>query len=241
MCRVRISVIIPVHDEENALPFVLRAVPRDLVEEIVVVDNGSRDRSAAVARAGGATVLEEARLGYGAACLRGIDHLRLKRPDVVVFLDGDGSDDPAEIPGLVQPILRGGCDLVIGARVAGRREIGAMLPQARLGNRIATLLIRLLYGARFTDLGPFRAIRFDRLLDLGMQDRGCGWTVEMQVRAALRRLRCVEVPVSCGRRRGGRSKITGTLRGTLRAGWSILWTIFRTRVGLAARAATRSG
>jgi glycosyltransferase involved in cell wall biosynthesis len=237
---VRVSVIIPVHDEEEALPLVLGSIPRELVDEVVVVDNGSRDRSAAVARAGGATVLEEPRLGYGAACLRGLDHLRLRRPDVVVFLDGDGSDDPAELPRLLEPIASHGCDLVIGARAPDRREPGAMPPQARLGNWVATRLMRMLYGARFTDLGPFRAVRLDRLLGLGMRDRGCGWTVEMQVKAARRRLRCAEVPVSRRRRRGGRSKVSGTLRGTLRAGWAILWTIFRYRVAPAARAAARS-
>jgi glycosyltransferase involved in cell wall biosynthesis len=223
---VRIAVIIPVHDEEASLPLVLAAIPRDLVEEVVVVDNASVDGSAAAARAGGATLLEEPRLGYGAACLKGIAYLTRKRPDAVVFLDGDYSDHPEEMPRLLAPIQRGESDLVIGSRILGRREPGALLPQARVGNWIATRLIRLLYGGRFTDLGPFRAIRFDRLLELGMRDRDFGWTAEMQVKAVKRGLRTAEVPVSY-RRRAGVSKITGTLRGTLRAGHKILWVVFR--------------
>ncbi len=225
---MRIAVVIPVHNEEGALPLVFAAIPRDLVEEVVVVDNASTDGSAAAARAGGATLLEEPRLGYGAACLKGIAYLARKRPDVVVFLDGDHSDHPEEMPRLLAPILQGESDLVIGSRVLGRREPGSLLPQARAGNWLATRLIRLLYGGRFTDLGPFRAIRFERLLDLGMRDRDFGWTAEMQVKAVKRGLRTAEVPVSY-RRRAGVSKITGTLRGTLRAGHKILWTIFRHR------------
>jgi glycosyltransferase involved in cell wall biosynthesis len=226
---MRIAVLIPARDEETSLPRVLDAIPRELVSEVVVVDNDSTDGTAAAARAHGATLLREPRRGYGAACLKGMEYLAVKRPDVVVFLDADYSDHPEEMPALLQPILRGERDLVIGSRVLGRREPGALRPQARLGNWIATRLIHLLYGARFTDLGPFRAIRFDRLLQLGMTDRDFGWTVEMQVRAVRRGLLWAEVPVSY-RRRLGVSKITGTFTGTLRAGHKILWTIVRHRV-----------
>ena len=228
MPDMRIAVLIPAHNESAALPRVLDAIPKDLVEEVVVVDNASTDGTAGVARAGGATLLEEPRLGYGAACLRGIDYLKVKRPDVVVFLDGDFSDHPEEMPALVEPIRRGACDLVIGSRVLGRREPGALLPHARLGNILATGLIRLLHGARFTDLGPFRAIRFDRLLELEMRDQGFGWTVEMQVKAVRRGLVALEVPVSY-RKRLGVSKISGTLGGSLRAGYTILRTVLRNR------------
>jgi glycosyltransferase involved in cell wall biosynthesis len=223
---VRIAAIIPVRNEETSLPLVLAALPRDLIEEVVVVDNGSTDGTATVARSRGATVLEERRGGYGAACLRGIEYLRAGRPDVVVFLDGDYSDHPEEMPLLLDPILRGESDLVIGSRLLGRREPGSLLPQALAGNWLATRLMRLFYGGRFTDLGPFRAIRFEALLGLGMRDRGFGWTAEMQVKALKGGLRTREVPVSY-RRRVGTSKITGTLTGTLRAGAKIFWTIFR--------------
>ena len=224
---MRVAVVIPAHNEEGALSDVLAAVPPNLVEEIVVVDNASVDRTAEVARARGATVVAEPHLGYGAACLRGIDHLMDRPPEVLVFLDGDGSDDPAEIGRLVEPIERGTADLVIGSRTLGAREAGALLPQARAGNWLATRLIRLFYGGRFTDLGPFRAIRFQSLLDLAMRDRDFGWTVEMQIKASKRRLRCTEIPVSYRRRRAGVSKITGTLAGSIRAGRKILWTVVR--------------
>ncbi len=223
---MRVAMIIPAHNEESSLPLVLDAIPAGLVEEIVVVDNGSTDRTADAARSRGVTVVREPRCGYGAACLRGLEHLRARRPDVVVFLDADYSDHPEEMPWLLEPIARDGVDLVIGSRVLGRREPGALLPQARLGNWLATRLIRLLYGGRFTDLGPFRAVRFEALLALGMADGDFGWTAEMQVKALKKGLRVLEVPVSY-RRRIGRSKITGTLSGTLKAGAKILWTIGR--------------
>ncbi len=220
---MRVAVIIPAHNEESSLPLVLDAIPAGLVEEIVVVDNASTDRTADAARSGGASLVFEPRRGYGAACLRGVAHLGVKRPDVVVFLDADYSDHPEEMPRLLEPIARDGMDLVIGSRVLGRLEPGALLPQARLGNWLATRLMRLLFGGRFTDLGPFRAVRFEALLGLGMADRNFGWTAEMQVKALKRGLRVREVPVSY-RRRVGRSKITGTVSGTLKAGAKILWT-----------------
>jgi len=226
---MRIAVIIPAHNEERSLPMVLDAIPAGLVEEVVVVDNASTDRTADAARSRGATILFEPRRGYGAACLRGLEHLKTTRPDVVVFLDADYSDHPEEMPGLLEPIARGGADLVIGSRVLGTRERGALLPQARAGNWLAARLIRVLYGGRCTDLGPFRAVRFEALLALGMADRDFGWTAEMQVKALRRGLRVLEVPVSY-RRRIGASKITGTVSGTVKAGAKILWTIGRNRI-----------
>lgn len=224
--QVRVAVVIPARNEEASLPLVLGAIPRQLVDEVVVVDNASSDGTAEVARAAGASILFEPRPGYGAACLRGVEYLRIRMPDVVVFLDADFSDHPEEMPLLLEPIARDAADLVIGSRVKTLRERGALLPQARAGNWLATRLMRLFYGGRFTDLGPFRAIRFGALLDLGMADRGFGWTVEMQVKALQAGLRTGEVPVSY-RRRVGVSKITGTVSGTIRAGARILWTLAR--------------
>lgn len=222
-----IDVVIPALNEEASLPLVLADIPRPPVRRIVVADNGSADSTARVAREGGAEVVEASRRGYGSACLAGLDHLRRTGPpDVVVFVDADYSDHPDELPRLVAPILAGEADLVIGSRVLGRRERGALLPQARAGNLVACLLIRLFYGQRFTDLGPFRAVRWDALERLEMSDPNFGWTAEMQVKAVRRGLRSTEVPVSY-RRRVGISKITGTVSGTLRAGYKILWTVAR--------------
>ena len=220
----RIAVIIPALNEERSLPLVLAGLPRERIHEIVVVDNGSTDNTAQVARDGGARVVQEPRRGYGSACLAGI--AALDDPGIVVFLDADHSDDPADFPSVVSPILEDRADLVIGSRVLGEREKGALLPQALFGNWLATRLIHWIWGPRFTDLGPFRAIRADALRRLDMQDRDFGWTVEMQIKAARHGLRCVEVPVSY-RRRVGRSKITGTIGGSVRAAHKILFTIFR--------------
>ncbi len=222
-----VDVVIPALNEEASLPLVLAGLPRPPVRRVVVADNGSRDGTARVAREGGAEVVEATRRGYGSACLAGLDHLRRTGPpEVVVFLDADFSDHPEELPSLVAPILAGEADLVIGSRVLGRREKGALLPQARAGNLVACLLIRLFYGHRFTDLGPFRAIRWDALERLHMADPDFGWTAEMQVKAVRLGLRCAEVAVSY-RRRVGASKITGTVSGTVRAGVKILWTVGR--------------
>lgn len=224
--------VIPALNEEASIGRVLADIPRSgagfVLEHVVVVDNGSRDGTAEAARRGGAETLSEPRRGYGQACLTGIAWLSTpgRRPDILVFLDADYSDFPAELPGVVAPIASGEADLVIGSRVIGHREAGALLPQARFGNWLATRLIRLFWGASWTDLGPFRAIRFDRYEELGMVDRNFGWTVEMQVKGARRGLRGVEVPVSY-RKRIGSSKVTGTIHGTLAAGTKILWTIFR--------------
>ncbi len=222
-----IDVVIPAFNEETSLPLVLSDIPRPPVRRIVVVDNNSTDDTAGVAGAGGATVVREQRPGYGSACLSGLDHLRHHDPPViVVFLDADYSDHPDELPRVVAPILDGRADLVIGSRALGENEPGALLPQARVGNLVACQLIRLLYRHRYTDLGPFRAIRWQALEQLEMSDPDFGWTAEMQVKALRRGLRVTEVPVSY-RRRIGVSKITGTLRGTLMAGYKILWTVLR--------------
>ncbi|GAA3927063.1 glycosyltransferase family 2 protein [Hymenobacter algoricola] len=225
-----IDVIIPAYNEEQSIGRVLAEIPAGLVREVLVVDNNSRDQTGAVARAAGATVLREDRPGYGYACLAGMAHCfarpAAEQPAIIVFLDGDYSDYPEEMPALLAPILRGEADLVIGSRALGERESGAMLPQQIFGNWLATSLMRLFYGARFTDLGPFRAIRTEALQQIGMQDQTYGWTVEMQLKAAKLRLRSQEVPVRY-RRRIGVSKVSGTVKGTLGAGYKILWTIFK--------------
>lgn len=269
---MRAAAIIPARDEREGLERTLRALPKERLARIVVVDNGSGDGTAEVAREHGVTVVDEPRQGYGRACLAGIACLaespESERPEVVVFLDADGSDDPAELDALLAPLRRSfgdrpeadrddggsgattpgspapgadasengrgavsprslaeiGFDLVIGSRTRGKMEPGAHPLHARLGNRLATGLIRLLHGYRFTDLGPFRAIRWETLTALGMRDPDYGWTAEMQVKAARARVCAAEVPVSC-RRRVGKSKISGTFAGSLLAGIKILLTV----------------
>ena len=226
----KIMVIIPAFNEADSIVRVINDIPKELVYEIVVVDNGSIDGTERKALDAGATVLSEDRRGYGFACLRGIDYAKSKpafeKPDIIVFLDGDYSDYPQEMEYLVKPILESDYDLVIGSRRLGSREGGSMLPQAVFGNALATTLIRLLHGAEFTDLGPFRAIKFDRLLELNMEDKTFGWTAEMQVKAVKMGLKYCEVPVSY-RKRIGISKVTGTFTGTVKAGYKILWTILK--------------
>lgn len=225
-----IDVIIPAYNEEGSIGFVVKELPREMVRDIIVCNNNSRDNTASVAAAAGAVVVEEKRPGYGSACLRGMAHIaarpREEWPEVVVFIDGDHSDYPEQLPELVAPIISQGQDLVIGSRALGDLEPGSMQPQQIFGNWLATTLIKLIYGNQFTDLGPFRAIKYSSLLELKMEDPDFGWTVEMQVKAAKADMACTEVPVRY-RKRIGTSKISGTLKGTLLAGHKILWTIFK--------------
>ncbi len=222
---IRVDAVIPALDEADSLGLVLDALPSPPVRRVVVADNGSTDATARIARERGATVVFEPRRGYGAACLKALEALASDPPDVVLFLDADLSDDPAEAPAVLAPILEGRADLVVGSRVLGLSEPGALSPHARFGNWLATRLLRAFYGARYTDLGPFRAIRYGALMALDMRDRDFGWTVEMQVKAARHGLRHTEVPVRY-RRRVGRSKISGTVGGSARAGVKILRTVF---------------
>lgn len=226
-----IDVLIPAYNEEKSLPLVLADIPKNLIRQIIVCDNGSKDGTADVAQAGGALVIHQPERGYGNACLAGIRYLQnlppSEQPDIVVFLDGDYSDYPTELPNVVAPILEEGKDMVIGSRSKGGLQPGAMTLPQRFGNWLAPLLIRWFYGYRFSDLGPFRAIRWDKLLALQMADKNFGWTVEMQVKAAKMKLNCVEVPVRYRKRAGGKSKVSGTIRGTILAGWKIIATILK--------------
>ena len=225
-----IDLIIPAYNEEGAIGKVIGDVPSDWVRDVIVCDNNSTDGTAAVAKAAGAIVLDAPRQGYGSACLRGMAYiagrLASEKPDIVVFLDADYSDHPEELPKVVAPIIEGGMDLVIGSRALGEMESGSMMPQQIFGNWLAITLIRLFYNYHFTDLGPFRAIKYRHLVALEMEDPDYGWTVEMQVKAAKQGLKTTEVPVSY-RRRVGESKVSGTVKGSLLAGHKILWTIFK--------------
>lgn len=230
MSKPRISVIIPAFNEEASIARVLADIPSGLVEEVLVCDNNSTDNTAEEAHRAGATVVFQPEPGYGAACLKGMEYLQQKpanqQPDIVVFLDGDYADHPEQMMAVVSPILEADFDLVIGSRALGRMEAGAMQPQQIFGNWLATNLIWLFFKYRFSDLGPFRAIKWAKLLALNMQDRDYGWTVEMQVKAAKAGLRCTEVPVDY-RCRIGTSKVSGTLKGSILAGHKIIWTIFK--------------
>ncbi len=223
--KLMIDVIIPALNEEESLPLVLNEIPEGWVRRVVVVDNGSTDRTAEVAEDLGAIVIRENERGYGAACLAGLTFLAEKPPQIVVFLDGDHSDYPSELPRLIEPILLDDVEMVIGSRTIGKREKGALLPQAIFGNKLACTLVEVLYGYQFSDLGPFRAITWNALEKMSMKDRDFGWTVEMQIKAARLGISSTEVPVSY-RKRIGKSKITGTVKGTFKAGYKILYTIF---------------
>jgi len=222
----RVSVVIPALNEEQSIGKVVAAVPA-WVDEILVVDNGSTDRTAETARAAGARVIPEPVRGYGKACQSGV--AASNSPDILVFLDGDSSDVPGEMDGLVGPIAADRADFVLGSRLLGRAELGSLTPQQRFGNALACTLMKWFWRARYTDLGPFRAIRRTLLDSLGMRDVGYGWTIEMQIKATRNGARVIEVPVSY-RKRIGKSKISGTVKGTIGAGAKILATIARYRL-----------
>lgn len=223
-----VKVIIPAYNEQNSIGKVIQDIPAAWVKEIVVVNNNSSDCTVQHAQDAGATVLQEPRQGYGFACLHGIEYVsqQPETPDIIVFMDADYSDYPEELPQVVAPIVEEKADLVIGSRALGERERGSMTFPQVFGNWLATRLLRWLYGAYFTDLGPFRAIRYSSLVQLEMQDQTYGWTVEMQLKAAKAGLRCTEVPVRY-RQRIGVSKVSGTVKGTIMAGYKIIWTIIK--------------
>ena len=225
---MNIKVIIPAFNEQNAVGNVVNDIPENLVNEVIVVDNGSTDDTQQIARAAGATVLVERKKGYGNACLKGLKYIEglKEKPDIIVFLDADYSDFPGEMNKVVEPIIKDNFDMVIGSRALGKKEKGSMTIPQVFGNWLATNLIQLFYGVRFTDLGPFRAIRYKQLQELNMRDPTYGWTVEMQVKAAKHRLLSTEVPVNY-RKRIGVSKVSGTIKGTFLAGYKIIWTIIK--------------
>ena len=226
--RKKISVIIPAYNEQDSVGLVLKGIPSALIDEVVLVNNASTDKTAEVAKQAGATVLMENQKGYGKACLKGIDYLNGKtdKPEIVVFLDADYSDHPEELSNLIKPIIENGFDMVLGSRSLGERERGSMTPQQVFGNWLACLLMKWLFDSRFTDLGPFRAIKYEKLVELNMRDEDFGWTVEMQVKAIKKGYKYTEVPVSY-RKRIGVSKVSGTIYGTVMAGYKIITTIFK--------------
>ena len=228
MYKPFIAVIIPAFNEEASIGKVISDIPRAFVQEIIVCDNGSTDSTALKATQSGASVVSEPRSGYGWACLKGMEYVDSwdRKPDIVVFLDGDYADYPDEIPDVVRPIVEEGYDMVIGSRPLGHPQPGSLTPPQIFGNWLATSLIKLFYGYKFTDLGPFRAIKYDKLRELQMEDKTYGWTVEMQVKAARLGFTTTEVPVQY-RPRIGQSKVSGTIKGTFLAGYKILWTIFK--------------
>lgn len=228
---LHVAIIIPARNEESPLPGVLAEIPPGIAVTTLVVDNGSTDRTAEVARQAGALVIREPRAGYGYACATGVRAAVERGAEVLIFLDGDGSFDPAQIPDLLAPIEAGRAELVLGTRLAGDLERGAMPSHARFGNWLVARLMGWLYGLGVTDLGPFRAIRADLLARLGMQEMTYGWPTEMMVKAARLGTRVVEVPVRYRVRRGGRSKVSGTVRGTLLATYFILFVTLRYAFG----------
>ena len=223
-----VAVIIPAHNEERSIGKVVRDIPSKFAQHIIVVSNCSTDNTMEVAKNAGAIVLEEERKGYGWACLKGIEKAMEYNPDIIVFMDGDYSDYPEELPALIAPILNDNMDLVIGSRVLGKREKGSLTPQQVFGNWLATKLIRLFYGGKFTDLGPFRAIKFSSLQKLKMSDKTYGWTIEMQIKTVKQKMHYCEVPVDY-RKRIGVSKVSGTVKGTILAGIKIIFAVFKYR------------
>ncbi|MDA9290035.1 glycosyltransferase family 2 protein [Polaribacter sp.] len=222
-----ITVIIPAYNEQDSIANVVNDIP-EIVNEIIVINNNSTDNTAMNAKNAGATVLYESRKGYGYACLKGLDYIEKQKakPEIVVFLDGDYSDYPAQLTELISPIITKNIDFVLGARVKEQRELGAMTPQQIFGNWLATSLMKLFFGATFTDLGPFRAIKYEKLMALKMEDKTYGWTVEMQLKALKQQLTYLEIPVRY-RNRIGVSKVSGTIKGTIFAGIKILTWIFK--------------
>jgi glycosyltransferase involved in cell wall biosynthesis len=228
MIKAIIDVVIPAYNEEKSVGRVISDIPKDIVRHIVVGNNGSTDNTAAVAKSEGSIVVNEEIKGYGNACLAALSWIadQAIHPDIIVFMDGDYSDHPEQLIALVQPILENDYQLVIGSRALGKRDKNSMTVPQVFGNWLATNLIRIIYGLKFTDLGPFRAIKYDDLMQLNMKDRDFGWTVEMQVKAARLKYKCTEIPVDY-RARIGTSKVSGTIKGTIMAGYKILWTIFK--------------
>ena len=222
-----IKVIIPAYNEEDSIALVIKDIP-NIVSEIIVIDNNSTDATPITAKNAGATVLSETRKGYGYACLKGMEYIanQSTKPDIIVFLDGDFSDYPEELTKIVAPIIDNNIDFVVGSRVKELREKNSMTPQQVFGNWLATTLMKLFFGAKFTDLGPFRAIKYQKLLDLNMQDKTYGWTIEMQLKSIKQKLTYIEVPVNY-KKRIGVSKVSGTIKGTIFAGIKILGWIFK--------------
>jgi glycosyltransferase involved in cell wall biosynthesis len=221
-----VSVVIPCLDEADAIADVIREVLDAGADEVVVVDNGSTDATAAVAARAGAVVVSEPRRGYGRACASGLDRVRADT-DIVCFMDGDGSDVPSFLPAVVGPVADGSADFVMGSRLRGQREPGSMTPQQIVAGWLAGLLLRAVYGARFTDMSPFRALSIERIRGLGMTEMTYGWNLEMQMRVAAAGWRIREIPVDHRRRRGGTSKVSGNLRAGLAAAWKIATTFLR--------------
>ena len=222
-----IKVIIPAYNEEDSIALVIKDIP-NIVSEIIVIDNNSTDATPINAKNAGATVLSETRKGYGYACLKGMEYIanQSTKPDIIVFLDGDFSDYTEELTKIVAPIIANNIDFVVGSRVKELREKNSMTPQQVFGNWLATTLMKVFFGAKFTDLGPFRAIKYQKLLDLNMQDKTYGWTIEMQLKSIKQKLTYIEVPVNY-KKRIGVSKVSGTIKGTIFAGIKILGWIFK--------------
>lgn len=226
--QTKVVVIIPAMNEEKSIGKVIEELPKNIVSDVLVCNNGSSDDTENVAKNAGAIVLNEPRPGYGWACLKGMEYASQmdRKPDIIVFIDGDYSDYPGELPQVIAPIIENDIDLVIGSRALGAKEKGSMTFPQRFGNWLATRLMGLFYGVRYTDLGPFRAIKYEQLMKLGMQDKTYGWTIEMQLKAAKHKLTNTEVSVNY-KKRIGVSKVSGTIKGTILAGYKIIFAIFK--------------
>ena len=226
--KPKIVVVIPAYNEEQSIGKVVNDIPKVWVSDVIVCSNNSIDRTVEVAKKAGAIVLEEEKKGYGWACMKGINFANQMdvKPDIIVFLDGDYSDYPQELPLVVQPIIERNMDLVIGSRALGKQESGSMTFPQRFGNWLSTRMMHLFYGVKYSDLGPFRAMKFDKLLELNMSEMTFGWTIEMQIKAAKQKMNSCEVPVNY-KVRIGESKVSGTVKGAVMAGVKILWSIVK--------------